>query len=214
MNKNPRLIFTFGILIVSILACNLPGSQSNSQPNLAATITAQAMLLETPTATLASQTQTPAATGPEVSMSATITPPAMSESQTNTPKPTKTPKPTATLISLPPTLPAPSNLSGSRTCAKALNGLTPIWKETYTLTWTVNTTLEAAYKVYMNNTLIGTGPANLASFSDSFQYDQQFSFVHPSKDAFRVDLYYSITEDEGFMVVVAPGPTVDISRCP
>jgi len=70
MGKSPRLIFASGMLLLAVLACNLPGSQSSSQPDLAATITAQAMLLETPTSTSESQTQTPAATGPEVSVSA------------------------------------------------------------------------------------------------------------------------------------------------
>jgi hypothetical protein len=34
------------MLILAILACNVPGGQSNNQPDLAATITAQALALK------------------------------------------------------------------------------------------------------------------------------------------------------------------------
>jgi len=39
------------MLILAILACNIPGGQSNSQPDLAATITAQALALESASGT-------------------------------------------------------------------------------------------------------------------------------------------------------------------
>jgi len=216
MSKNPRLIFASGLLMLAILACNLPSSQSSSQPDLAATITAQAMLLETPTGTSESQTETPTQASPVASVSATATPPAMTESQTNTPKPTKTPKPTETPIpiaTLVAGLRPPINLSGSRTCATGLNGLIPFWKEAYTLNWAGNDigfpNIETSFRVYMNNTFIGV--TNFTSFGDTFQYDQRA--FHPSKDVFRVDLYYVINADSALARDVV-GPTVDVSRCP
>ena len=265
MGKSPRLIFASGMLLLAVLACNLPGSQSSSQPDLAATITAQAMLLETPTSTSESQTQTPAATGPEVSVSATTncrtgpgsdydvvftmnpgstaqvvgkdTPddywiiddpaggtcwlwgqyatvngdtsglpdyptPAMSESQTNTPKPTKTPKPTATFTPFPPPA-VPTNLSGSRTGAKGLSGLIPIWKETYTLTWTDNATNETYYRIGQNNLWVAILGPNSTRYSNSFQYPQDH--VGQSSDTFFVEAGNSAGGNWA---------SITISRCP
>jgi len=213
MGKSPRLIFASGMLLLAVLACNLPSSQSSSQPDLAATITAQAMLLETPTSTSESQTQTPAVTGLEVSVSATTTPPVMAESQTNTPKPTKTPIPTKTLSSVNLTatmfteLPAvPTNLSGSRTCAKGLSGLIPTWKETYTLTWTDNATNETGYHIGQNGSVVADIPANSTRYSNTFQYKQGFQ----SKDLFFVLAYNSA----GYNNTDTASEIVWIPRCP
>jgi len=187
MSRNPRLIFASGLLLLAVLACNLPSSQSSSQPNLAATITAQAVLLETPTGTLASQTDTPVATGLEVSVSATTLPdyPTPAMSITNTPKPTKTPMPTKTptlsSVSLTATMFAerpvrPGNLSGSRTCVSRIiaspSGFTKIWREAYTLTWTDNATNETEYQIQQNNAFVADLAANSTRYSNTFQYEQ------------------------------------------
>jgi len=201
MSKSPRLILASGLLMLAIVACNLPSSQSSSQPDLAATITAQALLLQAPTSTSESQTQTPAAIGPQVSVSATVTPLAMSQAQTNTPKPTKTPKPTATFT--PSVISMPANLSGSRTCANGLSGSTPIWKETYTLTWTDNNTTETGYQIYRNALLVASLAANSTHYSNTFQYDLRV--VGPSHDLFGVEAW---NDDESAIRDVA------ISRCP
>jgi len=284
MSKSPRLIFASGLLMLAILACNLPGSQSSSQPNLAATITAQAVLLQAPTSTSESQTQTPAAIGPQVSVSSTTNcrtgpgssydlvltmnpgstaqvvgkdtpdnywiidnpaggtcwlwgqyatvngdtsgladypPPAMSQSQTNMPKATKTPKPSSMPTSGTPSkiiIPihatfifalgpsAPTNFSGSKNtpCGSGFSGITPIWKETYKLSWKDNATNETGYRVYRNGSLVAGIGANSTSYTNTFQYNQGTG--GPTYDTFAVEAYNSYG--------TSSRPTWDIYRCP
>jgi len=51
MRKSPAPILAACAIILAMLACNMPGGQSVSQPDLAATITAQALLLQGPSNT-------------------------------------------------------------------------------------------------------------------------------------------------------------------
>jgi hypothetical protein len=66
MSKSPRLIITSALMILAILACNLPGGQNNSQPELAETITAQALTLQSGAS--GSPAGTPSPSSPEVSV--------------------------------------------------------------------------------------------------------------------------------------------------
>lgn len=81
MIKGKQLLIAINVLVIGILSCSALGVQSNNQPDLVATITAQALLLQGSTSTPASVgtvapalTATPAFTGtpsvPEVSVSA------------------------------------------------------------------------------------------------------------------------------------------------
>ena len=53
--RSKRVLLAVNVLLVAILACNLPGGQATATPtgqvDLAATITAQALTLQAPTAT-------------------------------------------------------------------------------------------------------------------------------------------------------------------
>ena len=64
--RSKRVLLAVNILLVAILACNLPGGQATATPtgqvDLAATITAQALTLQAPTATAGSPTETPTIT--------------------------------------------------------------------------------------------------------------------------------------------------------
>ena len=71
MSKGLQPILATSLLILAILACNVPGSQANSQPNLAGTITAQAMTLQAPTGASASAADTPSPSVPEASVTQT-----------------------------------------------------------------------------------------------------------------------------------------------
>ena len=64
-----RIYLAFSVLLIAILACNLPGGQT-STPDLAATITAQALTLQVPTGT-----PPPAFTDTPSSVEASVTSP-------------------------------------------------------------------------------------------------------------------------------------------
>jgi hypothetical protein len=78
--RSKRVLLAINTLLVAILACNLPGGQATATPtgqvDLAATITAQALTLQAPTATAGPPTATPTITQtgtptvPQVSVSA------------------------------------------------------------------------------------------------------------------------------------------------
>jgi len=132
-----------------------------------------------------------------------------------TSRPTKTPKPSPTptfkfkpfpltFIVHPPA--APTNLVGSRTnpCGSGFNGSTPIWIETYTLTWTDNATDETGYRVYRNGSLVTTLAANSTNYTDSFNYNQGTG--GPLFDTFGVEAFNNFG--------ASPRPTWDINRCP
>ncbi len=65
-----RIVIAFDVLLVAILACNLPAGQNATQtPDLAATITAQALQLQTPVSTVALASTPATASIPEASVS-------------------------------------------------------------------------------------------------------------------------------------------------
>jgi hypothetical protein len=277
MGKRLRLILVSGLLIYTILACNLSVSQNDLQTEAAATITALATLQQNPTETLQASTGTPTETttptGVQVSVTSTTncrTGPAVyydlvltmnpgqtlqvvgKNTSTNywiisnpaggtcwlwgqyaviagntnslpdypppappTSKPTRTPKPSPTptfkfkpfpitLVVHPPS--APTNLFGSRTnpCGSGFNGSTPIWIETYTLTWTDNATNETGYRVYRNGSLVASIAANSTQYTNSFDYDQGTG--GPLYDTFGVEAYNNFGP--------SPRPTWDVNRCP
>jgi hypothetical protein len=261
--KTKGVLVAVSVLLFSQLACNMSGGQVN---DLVATITAQAMALQTPTEMPAAPGDTPTATptsAPSVPMvSVTVatncrTGPGTAYDQvfafnpgqsaqivgkytpgnywiinmpgggtcwlwgqyavvsgdtsglpeypvppTPTPQFTSTPKPTATLA--PPK--APSNLSGAydRTCAGGYRGITPIWIEDVTLTWTDNANNETGYRVYKNGSPLPDFPPNSTTFHISLRYDQGTGGA--LFDNFGVEAFNS------------SGPSartaVDVPRCP
>ena len=78
MCKRIRLIFASGLLVFSILACNISASPNNLQTEAAATITALMAMQQTPTGTLQ------ASTGTLESPAATFTPSGVQVSVTST----------------------------------------------------------------------------------------------------------------------------------
>jgi hypothetical protein len=94
MRNKRYLILASSTLILAILACNLPGGQSSNQPDLAATITAQAQALQ-------AMTQTPA--------------PANTPQAANTPLPQNTALPTDTALPATPSKPGGFKADGSGT---------------------------------------------------------------------------------------------------
>jgi hypothetical protein len=83
MFKNKSLILLYGLLIVSLTACNLPSGESTPTPDLALTVTAQSLLLQpSPFTSTPQYTSTPGPT-PTPGFTSTPTVPEVSVS-TNT----------------------------------------------------------------------------------------------------------------------------------
>src|SRR5258708_34278393 len=93
-------ILASGTMILAILACNLPGGQVSSQPDLAATITAQAVALQ--------------------ALSATPAP----VQTVSTPLPNDTPQPADTALPAAPSKPKNSEARG-RPQPSQFSGMTP-----------------------------------------------------------------------------------------
>lgn len=138
---------------------------------------------------------------------------------TPTAKATRTPKPTATATQvagpgftlIPPIIillapAAPTNFSGTRTCAGgiATDGFTPIWIEAVTLTWTDNATNEAGYHIFKGGAQISNLPANSTQFNITMRYNQGTGGA--LYDTFGVAAYNS----RG----ASSEPTYDIPTCP
>lgn len=271
MSRNTRLIIAPALLILTTLACNLPGGQSNSQPDLAGTITAQAQTHEamvgtptqfdTPTAALTGTPSTPEVsvtsvtncrTGPSTAYDLVFTanpgltfqvvgkntafnywiinnptggtcwlwgqyavvsgntnnlpeypaPPTPTAKFTKTPKPTSTPKSTATPA--PPA--APSNISSSRSCEGFIgsDGITPKWSEAVTLAWQDNANNETGYRVYKNNGLASTLPANSTGYQITLRYNQGTG--GPLFDNFAIEAFNDAGSSSRLYV--------DVPRCP
>ncbi len=133
-------------------------------------------------------------------------PPTPTPKFTRTPKPTSTPKFTPTLTFTPTLAPpnAPSGLSGTRDCTGYLDGITPKWSESVTVTWQDNADNETGYRVYKNNTLLGAIPANSTEFHITLRYNQGTG--GPLFDNFGVEAF----NDAGS----SARPSVDVARCP
>lgn len=109
------------ILIFSILACNLPGGQSSNQPDLAATITAQAMALQA-----GSSTPIPSDTPLPVGTPLTA----------NTPLPANTSLPANTPLPAAPSKPKNFKTAGSATAI--------------TFSWDDNSLNETGFRIYQD----------------------------------------------------------------
>jgi hypothetical protein len=107
-------------LILAILACNLPGGQTINQPDLAATITAQAQTLEAPS-------NTPA---PGDTPQSTDTPLPTNPPQANPPAPADTPLPAT-----------PSKPKNFKTAGSATS---------ITFSWNDNSTDETGFRIYQD----------------------------------------------------------------
>jgi hypothetical protein len=266
--KTKRVLIAFNLLLMAVLACNLPGGQVS---DLAATITAQALVLQgssstpaplnTPAATLTNTPSVPEVsvtsatncrTGPSTAydlvfsvnpgptyqvvgkntptgywiinnptggtcwlwnqyavvsgntsgLSEFPVPPTPTPRFTRTPKPTSTLTRTPTLTPLAPP-PPPGGLSGTRDCAGAFRGITPIWVESVTLTWQDNANNEDGYRVYQNTNLLGSFPPNSTQYMITLRYQQGTGGA--LFDNFAVEAYNNAGSSK---------TSVDVGRCP
>lgn len=162
-----RLLMVFSVLLLAALACNLPVGQNSNQPNLAGTITAQALLLQTPSNTTApANTAPPASTAtpavPEASM--TAAPANNPQPSVPTAKPTKTPGlPSISTSTFAPL--APTNFHASVSCTSSGQIFT---KNVHVvLTWNeASTNLDGLY-VGRNLALLTTLPPNSLQYVDT-----------------------------------------------
>ena len=120
MNTKFPPFFASILLILAILACNMPGGQNNAQPDLAATITAQAVALQALSSTPVSA---------------------------NTSLPVDTPQPADT--SVPPSAPQPVDTKPAAPAKpkdlKADGSTTAI-----TFSWTDNSVNETGFRLYQS----------------------------------------------------------------
>jgi len=120
MSKDLRYICASCVLILAMLACNLPGNQTSNQSDLVATITAQAQTIEAP-----SNTPAPGDTSQPVDTPLPTNPP-----QANQPAPANTPHPAT------PSKPADFKAAGSGT--------------TIVFSWTDKSINENGFRIYQD----------------------------------------------------------------
>lgn len=116
-------------LILAILACNAPGGQANNQPDLAATITAQAQALQS-----LSGTPAPANT--------TVPAPTNTQAPGNPPPPSNTQPP--------PPPPQPVDTQGPSTPSKPKNFKTAGSATGITFSWDDNSLNETGFRIYQD----------------------------------------------------------------
>jgi len=120
-----------GMLILAMLACSLPGGQDSNQPDLAATITAQALILQGLNNTaISGATALPANTA----LPSDTPLPAATAQPTNTSGPANTPRPTDTPMPAAPSKPADFAVNGSGT--------------TIAFAWTDKSVNESGFRIY------------------------------------------------------------------
>ncbi len=142
-------------------------------------------------------------------------PPQPTAKASKTPKPrhTATPTPTKGFVIFPVTViilqppAAPTHFAGTRNSRNGgfgSDGITPIWIEAVTLTWQDNATNETGYRVYKNNALASTIPANSTSYNITMRYNQGTG--GPLYTTFGVEAYNAAG--------ASSRPTWDVPNCP
>ncbi len=108
--------------------------------------------------------------------------------------------PTLTAVPAGPVPPAPTGLSGSRFCARGMNGKTLIWREDVVLTWQSGTG-ELGYRIFRDNQPVLTVDTPTADFQ--FTYNRNAGV---SSDTFSVEAYNNFG--------ASPRSSVYVPRCP
>jgi hypothetical protein len=160
-----------GVLLIAILACNVPANQNPLQPpDLAGTITAQAMVIvrssDTPAFTAApASTSSPMPT-PSVTLQPPASPPVTNVTLPSAPLPSTGSETGAASVASPAVPAAPTGLRANFQCKMSLEGF-PHNDVHVDLSWQNNADNEIGYYVYRDDRLLVTLGRDETVFSDN-----------------------------------------------